>query len=184
MSHMALLATQSEPSSFEAAQEKSPVIYTFATELDPASQDVVIVKETRNLLSAGGSTGMRTWDAALHLASYLLRNQALVKDRRVLELGAGTGFLSILCAGALRASKVVSTDGAMEVVDLIRNNLGLNEHCFEVDNCHLSPEVLRWGREDTLKLHENHFPQPEPCDCVIATDVVSYILGHPPHSWC
>lgn len=184
MSHMALLATQTEPSSFEAAQEKSPVIYTFATESGPSSQDVVVVKETRNLLSAGGSTGMRTWDAALHVASYLLRNRALINGKRVLELGAGTGFLSILCAGPLRASRVVSTDGAAEVVDLIRNNIELNEHYFEVDNCRLSPEVLRWGREDTLKLHEKQFPQPEPCDCVIATDVVSHILGQPPHNWC
>ena len=60
MSHMALLATQKERSAFEAAQDKSPVIYTCAPESDSVSQDVIIVKESRNLISAGGSTGMRT----------------------------------------------------------------------------------------------------------------------------
>lgn len=44
---------------------------------------------------SSGSTGLRTWTASLHLGHHFLTGGVSLAPR-VLELGAGTGFLSIL----------------------------------------------------------------------------------------
>ncbi|WRT66322.1 uncharacterized protein IL334_003277 [Kwoniella shivajii] len=62
----------------------------------------------------GGTTGLRTWTAALHLAHHiLLHPQSIFQDpttidRGIIELGAGTGFLSILLSQL--GVNVISTD--------------------------------------------------------------------------
>ncbi|KAL9049146.1 MAG: hypothetical protein Q9162_007365, partial [Coniocarpon cinnabarinum] len=79
-------------------------------ELDPSKPERgFYVLEKPLVLSASGSTGHRTWEAALHLAGWL-EDGALVNGKRVLELGAGTALLSLLAAqkGAL---SITATDG-------------------------------------------------------------------------
>ncbi|EGO31080.1 hypothetical protein SERLADRAFT_455705, partial [Serpula lacrymans var. lacrymans S7.9] len=44
----------------------------------------------------GGTTGLRTWRASLVLSQYLISCPTLVKNKVVLELGCGTGFLGII----------------------------------------------------------------------------------------
>ena len=86
-------------------------------------------------------TGYRTWEGALHLASYLTSAQSspsLIKNKSVLELGAGTGFLSILCAKYLSAKSVIATDGDESVVEAIKTNAKLNS--VEVE-----AKKLWWG---------------------------------------
>lgn len=85
-----------------------------------------MLHESRSLISGSRHTGHRTWQGALHLATYLLANPRLVSGRRVLELGAGTGFLSILSRMFLGASCVTATDGEDRVVEAMRENLALN----------------------------------------------------------
>ncbi|KAI0673724.1 putative methyltransferase-domain-containing protein [Trametes maxima] len=53
--------------------------------------------ESRTTIESG-TTGLRTWSASLILAQYLLKNPALVQDKRVLELGCGIGFLGMIVA--------------------------------------------------------------------------------------
>lgn len=103
----------------------------------------VTLLESRSLVSGSRQTGHRTWEGALHLASYLLHTQRQqqqqgqpspgqgpgpvgVAGRAVLELGAGTGFLSIMCARYLSAASVAATDGDPAVVRALRRNLRLN----------------------------------------------------------
>ena len=52
--------------------------------------------------------------------------RSYVSRTPVLELGAGTGLISILCANYLNASSVLATDGSAEVVDELKSNLQLN----------------------------------------------------------
>ena len=54
-------------------------------------------------------TALVVWDGAVNLARYLERNPALVFQKSVLELGAGTGVAG-LAAGLLGARSVVLTD--------------------------------------------------------------------------
>jgi predicted nicotinamide N-methyase len=82
--------------------------------------------ESRSLISAAGTTGLRTWEAALHLGQYLCIDPSFVKNKRVLELGAGTGYLAVLCAKYLDSQHVVASDGSDEVVNHLADSLFLN----------------------------------------------------------
>jgi len=108
-------------------QQKSYVTYTLSTL--PSTRDrvpTITLLEARNLVAASGTTGLRTWEAALHFSTYLPQNPSLISGKSVLELGAGTGLLSILCAKYLRASHVLCTDGSESVVEALPTNLYLN----------------------------------------------------------
>ncbi|WWD02929.1 hypothetical protein V865_000972 [Kwoniella europaea PYCC6329] len=80
-------------------------------------EDKIVLLEEQIAIQ-GGTTGLRTWTAALHLAHHILRHPHLIFCdselfyRGVLELGAGTGFLSILCAQL--GPDVISTDLGVE----------------------------------------------------------------------
>ncbi|KIM88688.1 hypothetical protein PILCRDRAFT_2883 [Piloderma croceum F 1598] len=46
----------------------------------------------------GGTTGLRTWLASQLLAQYLILHPELITNKRILELGSGSGFLGIIVA--------------------------------------------------------------------------------------
>lgn len=56
----------------------------------------------------------------------MCHNTGLVRGKRVLELGAGTGYVSVLCAKFLSATASVATDGSPEVVHSLPANFELN----------------------------------------------------------
>lgn len=67
------------------------------------SSDVVDISyfETLTLFESrttieGGSTGLRTWLASFVLAQYLTNRPELVRNKVVLELGSGTGFVGMV----------------------------------------------------------------------------------------
>ena len=172
----------------------------------------ITLLESRSVISAASNTGQRTWEAALHLVAYLAsedgvddntdRNSRLVGNRvrgkHVLELGAGTGLVSIVCARYLGAQLVLATDGDEGVVEALKTNLSLNG--LDVDSdiketnsadkqtgnaskktdggsmaCRVRAKLLRWG----LHLHElsfDKFFEDAPPDLVVAADVVSVLL--------
>ena len=106
---LTLLATlpRSKP---EVDLSKTLVSYVPPVSYD---QDVTPIEilEAKKIIGSGPNTGLRTWEASLHLAHYLHSRPELVKGRRVLELGAGTGFLSIFCAAYLDPETITTTDG-------------------------------------------------------------------------
>lgn len=130
------------PSASAAAQQRSYVTYTRPIASPEAPQ--IILLEAPSLLASSGTTGFRTWEAALFLGTYLASPDGLdfVNGKDIIELGAGTGFLSILCAKYLGARFVMSTDGSREVVTDIKTNLGLND--LHEDNV-VQSVVLPWG---------------------------------------
>lgn len=115
------------PSASAAAQQKSYVTYTMPIRGLNAAQ--VTLLEAPSLLASSGTTGFRTWEAALFLAAYLSSSEGnhLVTGKDILELGSGTGFLSILCAKHLGAQRVLATDGSQEVISDLKSNIQLNE---------------------------------------------------------
>lgn len=54
-------------------------------------------------------SGQKLWCGSLGVIEYLLDNPVFVKDKTIVELGAGTGVLGMLCE-KLGASKVLLTD--------------------------------------------------------------------------
>jgi len=178
MSHLAELMFTPLPSEADAAQQKGWVTYVPLLTLSPsdtsspssATEPVLKLKESRSVISGAGTTGLRTWEAALHLASYLCNTPSArtlyIKDKHILELGAGTGFLSILCSRNLGAAYVTSTDGDEGVVDALKENLFYNSAEDSV-----SAGVMRWGWGIKDSLAEFEAERHGGLDTVIGADV-------------
>ncbi len=97
----------------------------------------IVIKQDNSIISAAGTTGFRTWDAALRLADFLLANPLLIKGKNVIELGAGTGFISMLCDRL--GANVLATDGDAQLVENIAQLAKLNM-CNN-----LTTTELAWG---------------------------------------
>ncbi|KAI1493098.1 putative methyltransferase-domain-containing protein [Biscogniauxia mediterranea] len=151
MNHLASLMTKGVPSELQAAQEKAFVTFTCLPEKegrddDASTEPSITLLERRHLISGSRTTGFRTWEAALHLGSYLLTKPGseLIRGKNILELGAGTGFLAILCAKMLRAQHVTTTDGDDGVVAALEENLEMNDLN---DREKVFTKTLWWGNE-------------------------------------
>ncbi|PVH98409.1 hypothetical protein DM02DRAFT_596036 [Periconia macrospinosa] len=151
MSALSILLASGVPSESDSAQQKAYVTYTFSQDSSTGtiSQDYgVTLLESRAVISSSGTTGLRTWEAALHLGSFLSsgHGREKIRGKRILELGAGTGMLSILCAKYLGVSGVVATDGDEAVVDAIKTNSFLNGVDTEGQSqTVVRSAALRWG---------------------------------------
>jgi predicted nicotinamide N-methyase len=179
MGRIGALMTHGVPSEFDTMKERAYVTFTCLAEFqdqesnagDTVEEPTITLLERRNLISGSRTTGHRTWEAALHLGSYLLTDagRSLIEGKSVLELGAGTGFLAILCAKHLGARHVTTTDGDEGVVDFLKDNLVLNN----LDEEKLvTARTLWWGEEIEGTWVEQDC-RSEPYDVVIGADIVS-----------
>ncbi|KAJ4298256.1 hypothetical protein N0V90_006155 [Kalmusia sp. IMI 367209] len=134
-----------------SAQQKAYVTYAYSchpTDESDAKEYSVTLLESRSVISSSGTTGLRTWEAALLLGQFLAsdRGSAIVRGQRIFELGAGTGMLSILCAKHLCVSGIVATDGDEAVVDAIKTNVFLNGlDLKESAGTTVNTAALSWG---------------------------------------
>ena len=144
------LVTQPKVTALEQARQLSYIKYT-APPQGPASgsepERTVITSESRGLILSGGTTGNRTWEAALHLGSFLASppGEALVRGKRVIELGAGTGFLSLFCARHLGAKGVLVSDREQALIENIRGCVPFNQNGPDTDPIPIYPAVWGWG---------------------------------------
>ncbi|KAL2204323.1 hypothetical protein CC79DRAFT_1336912 [Sarocladium strictum] len=174
MSALAILLSNPVPSELDSAQQKSYVSYHQSLlereQIAPrasASPKYITTLENRSLLSAGGTTGLRTWEAALHLGQYLCANPSIVHGKRLLELGAGTGYVSVLCAKYLGAEHVIATDGSDDVVNNMPDNFFLNE-LQGSDRIVAMP--LNWGWA-LVGTEEDQWNGGRPLDVVLGADI-------------
>ncbi|KAK7906516.1 Protein-lysine N-methyltransferase EFM3 [Apiospora marii] len=172
MTHLSELLASPLPEELIAVQQKAYVTYsqtllsgdsTPATGLYPH----VTLLESRQLISAGGTTGLRTWEAALHLGQYLCANPSLVQNKRVLELGAGTGYVAILCAKHLGPSQVIASDGSDDVVANLPESFYVNGL---QDSRAISAMDLKWGQA-IVGTEEAEWNGGQPLDLVLGADV-------------
>lgn len=178
MSHLSILIATALPPESIAVQQKTFVTFSCLPGGRRASADLnveptVTLLERRHLISGSLTTGFRTWEAALHLGSYLLsaEGSGLIRAQSVLELGAGTGFLSILCAKHIEAKHVTATDGDEGVVEALRENLFLNR-LDEQERVLTS--ILRWGR-GLRGTWVDEDCEAWPYDTVIGADIVRQV---------
>ena len=123
------------PPPLEEAQQLSYIKYTPPGSLQHENSQCIITSENRGLILSSGTTGFRTWEAALHLATYLSTpdGRTLVQNKNVVELGAGTGFISMYCVKYLGAASVTATDREPALIANIRDCLprnNLRPHSF------------------------------------------------------
>lgn len=111
-------------------------------------------------------TGQLIWPVSTLLAHYLASpiGEKLVKNRNVVELGAGCALPSIVASS--NAKHVVLTDGNELVMDLMKKNTRFVQ-------CPSSVRQLVWGNRQHLK--DVMKCSPDGCvDVVIAADVVQW----------
>jgi len=125
-----------------------------------------------------GTTGLKTWRASLVLAEYLAQNPDLIRNKSVLELGSGVGFLGIVLATLQVSAKnpvgrIVLTDVNPHVLARCEDNLALscnqssvhpNVHTRELDWM----DALRESRRSVLE----SFLSDASADLIIGADLV------------
>lgn len=113
-----------------------------------------------------GSTGLTLWTCAQILSGYLLENPHHVKNKRILELGAGLGLCSQI-AYHLGAANVLATDGDLDVLRNLRFNMKQNQFSNNQTNVSkVSCPQLIWG-EDLNDFEDMYEKQ----SVIMATDV-------------
>jgi protein-lysine N-methyltransferase EEF2KMT len=140
---------------------------TVVSYVPPVSYDLDVtpleILEAKKVIGSGPNTGLRTWEAALRLAYYLHSKPGLVQDRQILELGAGTGFLSIFCASFLQPSSMLVTDGHEDVLTSLQVNIQRNSTLYY--GIVPKAQKLFWGDEEDIR------SVPQDIDLVIGADI-------------
>ncbi|KNG90303.1 hypothetical protein ANOM_001821 [Aspergillus nomiae NRRL 13137] len=117
-----------KPSQIQQAQQLTYIKYTAPTTTTSQDPQTVITSESRGLIYSSGTTGFRTWEASLHLGTYLSTptGAAHVTGKRVIELGAGTGFVSMYAAKYLRPQFVLATDREGTLIENMKDSKARN----------------------------------------------------------
>ncbi|KAH8386940.1 hypothetical protein KR093_003682 [Drosophila rubida] len=152
----------------EAASEPAASNYAYKHYVLQPGEHITL-RESNSFVSEG-TTGLCTWEAALALADYLLQHAELVRDKHVLELGAGAGLLGILLKQRslqLHVGRVLLTDGSAACVQLLRHNIALN--FADVNDVAGTPQcaALRWNEVAQFEWAQHAVPQ-----LLLAADVV------------
>ncbi|CAH0701693.1 unnamed protein product [Spodoptera exigua] len=87
--------------------------------------NVITTKETKNMV-VNGTTGLKTWEAALMLSDWVLCNKNFFSNKHVLELGSGVGFTGITIAKYCNTKSMVLTDCHDDVLKTICDNIQIN----------------------------------------------------------
>ncbi|KAK9466179.1 nicotinamide N-methyltransferase-like protein, partial [Lipomyces arxii] len=115
--------------------------------------------ESRNVISGKGTTGYRTWEAAFSLSEYLIQYPDTVLGKRVLELGTGTGFVSLVVGKLDCAANITATDGFEEVLLYMRRAV----HSNNLENS-IQTRILKWGLEA-------EYTYTDPVDIILGADL-------------
>ena len=132
-----------------------------------AFENCITLRESRWLLASAGATGYRTWEAGLHLGQYLCAEPDVVRGKRVLELGTGTGYVSVICAKYLGAARVIASDGADGVLSGLADTMFLNG--LQGSEAFV-PKELIWGSA-LVGTEEEKWIGGEEVDIVLGSDV-------------
>ncbi|PGH16960.1 hypothetical protein AJ80_05028 [Polytolypa hystricis UAMH7299] len=143
MGYLGSLLSVPHESPLEQAQKLSYVSYTVPGRLGHEVGASVITWENRGLILSSGTTGFRTWEAALHLATYLAtpKGKSLIQGMDVIELGSGTGLLSLYCLKYLGANSVMATDRDPALLSNIQDCVVQNN----LDPARIKTGIWEWG---------------------------------------
>lgn len=123
-----LLAKFSAPADTED-ESNLALTRVFAFRKPDRSMVEVILNDEPLLDDDHTSVGLQSWGSAIVLGSMLcagLLDVTLTDMHRILELGAGTGLLSVIFAKLLPDAKVVATDYHPDVLLNLSSNIGAN----------------------------------------------------------
>jgi predicted nicotinamide N-methyase len=91
---------------------------------------IVLINQVTKRQSAQVDVGFLMWPSAIVLSRYILSNTHLIKNKTILEIGAGCGLVGIVAASIVKdcvePSRVVITDVNNTVLNNIERNISLN----------------------------------------------------------
>ncbi|XP_014370353.2 protein-lysine N-methyltransferase EEF2KMT [Papilio machaon] len=93
--------------------------------IENSLKDIITIKETNNMV-INGTTGMKTWEAAIMLSDWILCNKKIFYNQRILELGSGVGFTGIIVGKYCMPKSTTLTDCHSDVLDLLVENIIIN----------------------------------------------------------
>ncbi|XP_063565132.1 putative protein N-methyltransferase FAM86B1 isoform X2 [Gorilla gorilla gorilla] len=144
----------------------------FLSELIKKSSGGSVTLSESTAIISHGTTGLVTWDAALYLAEWAIKNPAAFINRTVLEFGSGAGLTGLAIYKMCHPGAYIFSDPHSRVLEQLQGNVLLNGLSLEADiTANLdSPRVtvaqLDW---DVATVHQLSAFQP---DVVIAADVL------------
>uniref|UniRef100_A0A8C6RZS2 Methyltransferase-like protein 22 n=1 Tax=Nannospalax galili TaxID=1026970 RepID=A0A8C6RZS2_NANGA len=124
------------------AQEEDDLTGDQAQESCPDS----IIKIEHTMATPLEDVGKQVWRGALLLADYILFQRDLFQGRTVLELGAGTGLVSIVAATVART--VYCTDVGTDLLAMCQRNVALNSHLATAGGGVVKVKELDWLKDD------------------------------------
>ncbi|XP_066496702.1 methyltransferase-like protein 22 isoform X2 [Tiliqua scincoides] len=131
-----------------------------------------IIKIEHTMATPLEDVGKQVWRGAFLLADYILSRPDFFKDRTVLELGGGTGIVSIIMAKV--AKTIYCTDVGEDLLDMCEQNVVLN-------TCHIGPagstvkvRVLDWLEDEFCTDPDNpyHWSEQEIAELHSLTTVI------------
>lgn len=156
------------------AVERGPTDYdtiTYSISDKNTENSMVIIEENPRLISSQGTTGFRTWEAALFLSSYLMKSPHDLKNKTICDLGTGTGLVGLAVSKSYHqevsnVKEVIFTDGNSLLLERLNYTLLLNNR---KQGARTRSQQLLWG--STNPKHEDFVSPPPFADCVLAADV-------------
>ncbi|KAI1925698.1 hypothetical protein LOZ65_002740 [Ophidiomyces ophidiicola] len=163
------LITRPQRSPLDEAQDLSYIKYSPPGIWDLGISRFVITCENRGLILSSGTTGFRTWEAALHLGTYLSTpsGKAVVSGKNIVELGAGTGLISLYCFKCLGTNSVVATDREPALISNIQDCVSRNN----LNSPRFRTHIWEWGRPLTV-LDESSADLPTSFDVALGADLI------------
>lgn len=83
------------------------------------------LRESKSFV-AEGTTGLCSWQASLALSDFLLHHKDLVENKRILELGAGTGLCGFILFKMCKPQHLMISDGSSQCVELMCESVERN----------------------------------------------------------
>ncbi|GFS77136.1 methyltransferase-like protein 23 [Nephila pilipes] len=135
------------------------------------------------------SFGMYVWPCAPVLGKYIWNNRNRLKDKTTLELGSGTGIISVVAAKCGAHTILTDSKKYGSVFKIAEENMKLNNvDCknFEIQELtwgYITPFMIKNGQIDFI-LGSDVFYCPKDFEDIIVT--VSYLLKKNPEAefWC
>ncbi|EKX41731.1 hypothetical protein GUITHDRAFT_141732 [Guillardia theta CCMP2712] len=117
--------------------------------------------------------GCFIWPSAVLLSQYLFEHSGVVRNSKVLELGAGVGLPGLLCR-KLGASRVLLTD--LSKPPIILSNLQHNCCANELEHCSAAP--MDWGivTEEMLLMRRTCYDVLLAADCLYSSSLYEDFL--------
>ncbi|XP_040212918.1 methyltransferase-like protein 22 isoform X2 [Rana temporaria] len=123
-----------------------PTILTMGSEGEIEEEKCVnnkdVIKIEHTMATPLEDVGKQIWRGAFILADYILSQQDLFRGCTALELGAGTGFTSIIMATV--AKTVYCTDVGDDLLEMCERNVSLNRSFMEQAGGQIKVKELDW----------------------------------------